>query len=133
MKIENVPQDSGKLDDQKELCYAIKENGTYVTVQSEGWETKNIVLDQAWGFIREQVEKAKRKVIQKEQSPLAYYMALNQMDIKLLSVYSGYSKRTVKKHLLPDVYVNLPQKIILRYARIFRITENELTNDQFVK
>ena len=128
MKIKNVPNDEGKLDGMKELCYAVDDSGKYVTVQSEGWVAKNTTLDQAWDFINEQVQIALQNIKAGTQSNLAYFMAVNMMDIKLLSDYSGYSKRTIKKHLRPHVFKELKQDILENYASIFRISVDEITS-----
>ena len=128
MQIKNVPNDGGKLDGEKELCYAVDENGKYVTVQSEGWVAKNTTLDQAWEFINEQVQIALQKINSGKQSNLAYFMALRMMDIKLLSDYSGYSKRLIKKHLRPEIFGQLDQQVLKNYATLFRISVEELVS-----
>ena len=126
MQVKNVPNDAGKLEGEKELCYAVDENGKYVTVQSEGWSAKNTALDQAWDFINEQVQIALQKINCGEQSNLAYFMAINMMDIKLMSGYSGYSKRRIKKHLQPGIFEKLDQQVLQNYADIFRVSVEEL-------
>lgn len=129
MKADNVPQDAGKLDGEKELCYAVDAEGNYTTVQSAGWQAKNITLDQAWTYINEQVQSALTKIKAGEQSNLAYFMALNQMDLKLLSDYSNYSRRQIKKHLKPKNFKTLSSDVLQNYAHIFRISVQDLTAD----
>lgn len=126
MRVEKVPHDAGKMDGEKELCYAIDENGNYVTVQSEGWEAKNTTLDQAWDFIHGQIKEAEKKVQAGEQSNIAYWMAVNMMELKLLSDYSGFSKRIIKKHLSPKVFENLDSAVLEKYAYIFKISIDQL-------
>lgn len=126
MKRSHVPQDAGKLNGEKELCYAIDDNGQYITVQSEGWIAKNITLDQAWDYVNHEVEKTHQKVLSGEQSILAYWMALNMMDIGLLANYSGFSKRKIKKHLKPIVFENLETIVMEKYAWVFRISTEQL-------
>ncbi len=126
MKIDEVPNDAGKLDGEKELCYAEDTDGNYVAVQSEGWEAKNIALDQAWEYIQQQIEKALKNIHQGAVSNLAYYMAQNQMDISLLSQYSGFSKRTIKKHLKPKYFNQLEEDVLKHYASVFKISAAQL-------
>lgn len=126
MKIEQVPQDAGKLDGEKELCYAVDEKGNYVTVQSSGWRAKNITLDQAWDYIKEQVDEARKQIQAGKQSNLAYFMAINQMDIKLLASYSGFSRWKIKKHLKPKHFNQLDSEILKQYASIFRVPVDQL-------
>jgi len=59
---------------------------------------------------------------------LAYFMALRMMDIKLLSDYSGYSKRLIKKHLRPEIFGQLDQQVLKNYATLFRISVEELVS-----
>ena len=127
MRVEKVPHDVGKMGGEKELCYAVDENGNYVTVQSEGWEAKNTTLDQAWDFVQSQITAAGKKVQAGEQSNLAYWMAVNMMELKLLSDYSGFSKRKIKKHLCPKVFENLDTAVLEKYAYIFKISIKQLT------
>lgn len=126
MKRSNVPQDAGKLEGQKELCYAIDDDGHYTTVQSEGWIAKNTTLDQAWDYVNIEVEQAHQKVLSGEQSILAYWMALNMMDLRLLADYSGLSIRKIKKHLKPHIFNNLEPTLLEKYAWVFRISIEQL-------
>lgn len=125
MKHSQVPQDAGKLDGQKELCYAVDEDGRYTTVQSEGWAAKNTTLDQAWSYVNKEVEQAHQKVLCGEQSILAYWMALNMMDIGLLSSYTGYSRRKIKQHLKPKKFQTLEKSVLKKYAWVFRISSEQ--------
>ncbi len=126
MKVNEVPHDAGKLEGEKELCYAENADGRYVAVQSEGWEAKNIALDQAWDYIQQQIKEALQDIRQGRVSPLAYYMACNQMDIPLLAQYSGFSKRTIKKHLKPGKFNQLDEEALQRYASLFNIPADQL-------
>jgi hypothetical protein len=114
------------LDGARELCYALDESGKYTTVKSSGWEAKQIVNDQAWELIKERISDIKYRVSRGELSPLAYYMAKNQMDIKLLSDYVGFSKRKIKKHLNPEQFNKLNASALENYARAFSLTVDEL-------
>jgi hypothetical protein len=126
MKIDEVPNDAGKLDGEKELCYAEDVDGRYVAVKSEGWEAKNIALDQAWDYIQQQIQRALEDIQKGKMSNLAYYMACNQMDVSLLAAYSGFSKRTIKKHLKPKHFNELDEDALNRYASLFKIPVAQL-------
>ena len=71
MKMDEVPNDAGKIEGEKELCYAEDTDGRYVTVKSEGWEAKNIALDQAWDYIQQDIQKAIKGIHRGEKSTLA--------------------------------------------------------------
>ncbi len=127
MKKDEVPQDkSNMLGEVRELCYAVDENGKYITVKSCGWEVKKIVNDQAWKLIEDKTDDLKNQVLAGKLSPLAYHMAKNQMDVSLLSDYAGFSKRKIKKHLNPKCFDKLNVSVLERYANLFSLTVDEL-------
>lgn len=126
MKKNEVPQDNGINEGQREVCYAVDENGRYVQAHSLGWEPKNVVLDQAWEVIRKQIAEVIEKIKANELSPLAYYMTKNLMDYKLLAQYAGYSKRRVKKHLKAKHFEKLDETVLQNYASLFKISVEEL-------
>jgi len=98
MKKENVPQDISALGKiTKEVCYATDSSGKYVTELSSGWDVKINALDVAWEDIAKRTEIAKQKVINKEASPLLFFMEYRLMDISILSDYSGYWKWQIKR------------------------------------
>ncbi len=126
MKKTEVPQDNGINEGQRELCYAVDENGRYVQAHSLGWEPKNVVLDQAWEVVRKQVAGVVEKINAGELSPLAYHMSRNLMDYKLLAQYAGYSRRQVKKHLKAKHFEKLDGAVLRKYADIFKISVQQL-------
>ncbi len=128
MKKKEVPQDDDGLQEglYLDMCYVLDENGKYTTVQSKGWKPKNDAMIQAWEVVREKAEKVKQKVLAGELSPIAYYMELRIMDLKLLAQYAGLPKRIVKKHMKPSVFKSLGDEILLVYADAFDITIEEL-------
>jgi hypothetical protein len=130
MKKDEVPQDNEGLREGKawDLCYAVDENGDYVTVQSCGWAPKNAALLQAWEVIHQKAEEARRQVLQGKLSPIAYYMEKNIMDVKLLARYIGLPKWKVRRHLKISGFAKLDGVILRRYADIFRIPVEALTN-----
>jgi len=127
MKISEVPQDRGMMPDNvHEVCYALDKDGRYVLAASSGWEPKNITNDQAWEVIEEQVTKALKAIYAGKQSSLAFHMAINQMNISLLSKYVRFSRWQVRRHLKPAVFKRLKPDILERYADVFEITVKQL-------
>ncbi len=127
MKKEEIPQDDGALNKlTKELVYAIDKNGKYITELSTGWDIKATALDVAWKDIEQRVEAARQKVINKEASPLLYFMELRLMDIGIVSAYTGFWKWTIKQHLKPAVFHELSEKKLQRYATAFNISIADL-------
>jgi len=130
LKKQEVPQDDeGLLQNKlKEPCYAVDENGNYVTVPSTGWAPKNAALKQAWEEVNEKVEAARQDVLNGKRSILAWHMEKNIMDIKLLSQYTGIPRRKIRKHLKPNVFIELDAETLKKYAETFNISIEELTN-----
>ena len=129
MKKQEVPQDEGLYEGLfEDVCYALDENGNYTVVQSSGWQPKTDALLQAWEVINEKVEQVKQQVLAGELSPIAYFMEKSLMDVKLLADYTDLPKRKVRKHLKPERFNKLEDKILARYAETFGITVEALRN-----
>jgi len=128
VKKEEVPQDKGLLDSAqtKELTYAVDENGEYTTELSSGWDPKTIALSNAIKDIEERVALAKKRVENKETSPIEYYMELHKMDLPILSSYVGLWQWRVKRHFKPKNFQKLNQKTLEKYADVFDISIEEL-------
>ena len=130
MRKEEVPQDDENLmEGNKELQYALDENGNYITVKSAGWEPKNIVLKQAWEEINENIQDALEAIENGTKSPIYFFMHKNIMDIRLLSEYTGFWTLTIKRHFKPSVFKKLSPEKLEIYRNAFRLDSiDDLTN-----
>ncbi len=129
MKKEDVPQDLSPLGKiTKEVCYATDNSGQYITQLSSGWNVKINALDVAWQDIDERVAEARKKVENKQASPLLFFMELGLMDIAILAKYSGFWRWQIKRHLKPTVFEQLSDKKLQRYAEVFNISIEDLKN-----
>ena len=127
MKKENIPQDPSALDKfTKEVCYAVDSSGKYVTELSRGWEVKATALDVAWQDIEQRIAAARQKVLNKEASPLLFFMELRLMDTGIVSAYTGFWKWQIKRHLKPAVFEKLSEKKLQQYATAFNVSITEL-------
>ncbi|RFS24649.1 hypothetical protein DVR12_05450 [Chitinophaga silvatica] len=128
MKQDEVPQDGDNLHQGtfKQIMYAVDNTGNYVQVPSSGWEPENVALGQAWEEVNEKVKNALARVHAGEISPVAYYMEKTLMDLPLLASYVGKFQWQVKRHLKPEVFKNLSQKMLSRYAAAFKVSVAEL-------
>lgn len=135
MKKKDVPQDNeGLLQDKfREPCYAVDEDGNYVTVPSTGWAPKNAALKQAWEEVNEKVDAARQEVLEGKRSMLAWHMEKKIMTIKLLSQYTGIPRRKIRKHLKPSIFAELPENALQAYADVFNITIEELTDTKVLE
>ena len=129
MKKEDVPQDVSALSKiTKEVCYATDSEGKYVTELSKGWDIKITALDKAWEDIDQRIEAARQKVLKGEASPLLFFIEKGIMDISLLADYTGFWQWQIKRHLKPDVFKNLSDKKLQRYAEVFNVSVDDLKN-----
>jgi hypothetical protein len=128
MKVSDVPQDLNYYKDTvvRDLNYAVDEQGRYQAVVSDGWETKDDALDVAWDDVREQCDEVLERIKKGETSPLEYHATKNLMPINLLSSYTGFSKRTIRKHFNPANFIKLDNDTLSIYADVLRITVEEL-------
>lgn len=128
MKVSEVPQDLKYYNGTvvRDLNYAVDDQGQYKAVVSDGWEAKDDALDLAWDDVREQCEEIAERIRKGETSPLEYYAAKNLMTVDLLSSYSGFSKRTIRKHFNPKNFAKLSDETLRIYADVLRITVDEL-------
>jgi hypothetical protein len=58
-------------------------------------------------------------------------MEKNQMDVPMLSQYSGIRKWRVKKHLVPKGFMKLSANDLDKYSRALNISFEELKNPGF--
>lgn len=127
MKIKEVPQDQGMMNDGRhEVCYAVDDQGRYNLVASAGWDPKNVANDQAWGQIHAHVRRVLDQIRAGKRSPLAYHMAHHQMSLGLLARYARIGRLRVWLHLRPRGYRGLTPELRRRYAEIFAIEAAEL-------
>ncbi len=129
MNKEDVPQDLSSLGKiTKEVCYATDHSGKYVTELSKGWDIKITALDAAWQEIEGRIAHAREKVLNKEASPLLFFMERGLMNIKILAGYTGFWKWQIKRHMKPGVFKKLSYKKLQRYAEVFSVSVDDLNN-----
>jgi len=128
MKEKDVPQKAGLSDEWHRISYATDQEGEYVLVESDGCDSVNVTNAQAWDVIDDRVKLIHQQVENGELSPLAFHMAVRQMDEALLSEYSSFYKWQVKRHLKPHVFKKLSKKKLQRYADVFEIGTEELVS-----
>lgn len=128
MKIEEVPQDLKYYKGSviRDVNYAVDSDGKYNVVMSDGWEPKNDALDMAWEEINEQSEEVLERIRKGETSPLEYHMVKGLMSVDLLSDYTPFSKRKIRKHLKPENFAKLDTETLSIYAEALRITVDDL-------
>lgn len=127
MKVEEVPQDNANLFEGKtrDVTYALDENGKYTTVKSVGWDPKNIAMLDAWEHENQKIEEARKLVLEGKKSPVFYYMRKTLMDVKILALYTGFSRFRVKRHFKPSVFSKLDDTVLDRYIDAFGLKNKQ--------
>ncbi len=132
MKKSETPQDPSVLDNfTKDVCYVTDDSGKYTTEQSRGWEVKATALNLTWDDVKQRVEKAKENLLKGKYSPINYFMESKMMDIAIVSSYTGFWKWQIKRHFKPNVFNNLSEKKMLKYAKLFEVSIDELKKPKF--
>ncbi len=131
MEKKNVPQDSSKLENfTREVCYAVDENGNYVTELSTGWDVKTTALNVAWTDIESRVNDARQQVLEGKASPVLFFMEYRLMDIGIVAAYTGFWKWNIKRHMTANGFQKLSDKKLKKYAEAFNISVDELKTMQ---
>jgi hypothetical protein len=126
MRKNEVPQDAALFGRWHEIAYAVDEDGRYVLAPCAGWDPANVANLQAWEAIAEAAEEALKGIAKGSLSPLAFHMAVNQMDVPLLADYVGMARWRVRRHLRPAVWRRLSSALRERYAVLFRLSPGDL-------
>jgi hypothetical protein len=127
MKISEVPQDDIKtLQGERKALFAVDEQGRYAQTTTRGWEVEEIVLHQVISDFEEQARQAAVRVRQQETSPIEYFMLKSWMDPLTLAQAMGLYRWQVRRHFKPAVFQKLKDKTLREYARIFRVSIDEL-------
>lgn len=135
MKINEVPQDGAFLIEGRirDLCYVVDDKGKYTKVLSKGWAPKNDAIRLAWDRIYENAEGIRQKVLSGILSPLALYMELNVMDVKILASYTGLPRRRVRKHMKMKGFRKLTPELVQTYAGALNLTPDELMDMERIR
>jgi hypothetical protein len=129
MKVNEVPQDGKQtFGDTTLVDYAVDENGKIVPVQSSGWEVRVLVMNNLANMFDEWAAEAKERVKNNQSSPIEYFMFYFGLDLPTLAQQMGFSQRKVKKHMKPEVFEKLDEKILEQYASLFQIDVTTLKN-----
>ncbi len=129
MKKEDIPQDLSSLGKiTNEVCYVTDPNGNYVTALSKGWEVKITANDTAWKDIEDRVNSAKQKVLNKQASPILFFMEKRLMDLSILSAYTGFWKWQIRQHMKPSIFNKLSNKKLHKYSNAFNVSVDDIIN-----
>jgi hypothetical protein len=125
-----VPQDEENLNEGKvaKLYYATDKDGHYLKVNSIGWEPETIAMKQAWEVVNDDVEAARKNVLEGKASPILYFIKKNIMNVSMVASYVGTMSFLVWLHTKPFFFKRLSKRTLMKYADTFRISLEELSD-----
>jgi hypothetical protein len=127
MRINEVPQETNAaLAGIRKAVYACDENGVVVTVPSLGWEVEEIVTQHAVDAIK---QLASITLVQAKAgmcSPLAFWMYEKRMDEVVLAQSTGLWRWRVRRHLQPQHFAKLTNRILHIYAEALGLSVDAL-------
>jgi hypothetical protein len=135
MTTDQVPQDEKNLNEGKvaKLYYATDDKGKYTKVNSIGWEPETVAMEQAWEVVNDEVEEARKKVLEGKASPILFYIKKNIMTVSMVASYMGTLSFMVRLHMTPFFFKKLSKKTLEKYAYTFRIPVEQLTDSKYLK
>lgn len=131
MKIEEVPQDKGNYrgrEQNRKIMYATDKDGSYKTVNSDGWEVEHMATQQAWEQASLELEETLDQIKAHKLSPIAYFMKKHLMDTNLLAKHVGKWQWQVKQHLKHSVFLKLSESTLQKYATAFNTSVDAIKN-----
>ena len=118
----------------RELFYSFdKDKNCYTRKVDYQYQANQVIIKQGWDVLEDRLEEIKQEVIRGEKSPLVYFMEKNQMEVPMLSGYSGIRKWRVKRHLKPKHFSKLSLDTLEKYASALDVTVSQLKNPDFLK
>ena len=112
----------------RELFYHFdKENGFTQKVDYQNPDNQ-VIIKQSWDAAEQRLEEVRQLVVAGKASPIAYYMEKILMEVPMLAAYMEIPKWRVRRHLKSKVFKKLKPGILVKYAEIFEIPVDQLTN-----
>ena len=127
MELPDHSSEEDITDGLKIVSYAVNSKGEYELIPDFVWQPVHVVNHQAWQEIEKNIAASKDKIAAGRVSCLHYYMTANQMDTDLLAQYTGQPRWKVCLHLLPCIFNRLSAKTLQKYAKLYKISPDDLT------
>jgi hypothetical protein len=122
-----MKEKDGYIDcpEQQVILYVEKEDGKYGPIQTGSYITRNFLDD--YELKRRHLEDTLRnKILDKEVSPIYYYMILEDLTISELAARVKQRKAKVRKHLEYGSFNSIKSEILKQYADVFNVSVNEM-------
>ncbi len=121
-----IPHEKNEtLEGMQKVMYAQNEQGTF-----ERYNYGSSVEEFATQVAVEEYELLKKECLERikrgEDSPIAFYMYENRMDLPTLASAVGMFQFRVKRHLKMSVFKRMSDALLKRYADAFSISLSAL-------
>ena len=116
----------------KIVSYALNNHGEYELTPEFVWQPVSVVNQQAWQEIEKKIDCSRQRVAAGRVSCLHYYMTAHQIDVTLVAQYTGQPRWKVLLHLVPFVYARLSSRSLAKYARLYKISVDELRHGRLL-
>lgn len=114
----------------RELFYYFdKEKGFTRAVDYQN-NSNQVIIKQGWDAAEQRLSDIREKVKAGILSPIAFYMEKRLLEVPMLAAYMEIGAWRVKRHLKPKVFKKLSQATLSKYADIFEISVEMLTNPE---
>jgi hypothetical protein len=111
--------------EQQVILYVEKEDGEYGPIQTGSYLTRNFLDD--YELKRKHLEDMLRnKILNREVSPVYYYMVLGDLTISELAARVKLRKSKVKKHLEYGSFNLINDEILNKYADVFNVSVDDM-------
>ncbi|MDO9043417.1 MAG: hypothetical protein Q7U64_13925 [Desulfocapsaceae bacterium] len=127
MPLPDHPADESITNGLKIISYGVNSKGEYELTLDDVWQPVNVVNTQAWQEIDKNIAASKDRIAAGRVSCLHYYMTANQMDTGLLAQYTGQARWKVCLHLVPFFFKRLSADTLKKYAELYQISPDDLT------
>ncbi len=129
-----------KLPGDNELIYTYNRELFYHFDKEKGFTQEvhyqnpdnQVIIKQSWDAAEQRLEDVRQQVIAGKLSPVAYYMEKILMEVPMLAAYMEIPKWRVRRHMKSKVFKKLKPEILEKYAAVFSISVDQLTNPDFI-
>lgn len=133
--VTDIPEEVADLPNyryNRELFYHFDPEKGFSKAVNYQNDSNQVIIRQSWDAAEQRLEEVRRRVIDGNASPIAYYMEKVLMEVPMLAAYTGFARWRVRRHLTWKVFRKLNDHKLEKYAKVFEITVEELRNPNFL-
>lgn len=115
----------------RELFYHFDKEKGFTKAADYQNDSNQVIIKQSWDAAEQRLNEVRQKVEAGILSPVSYYMEKRLLEVPMLAAYMEIGAWRVKRHLKPKVFKKLSKTTLKKYADIFGISVEELTNPEY--